>query len=268
MGTDDLKKLTLTQLRDLATAHTVPGAAKLKKDELIAKLAAKLSVPAPAGALRAPGPPAGSSSASKPVAPAPRTGPEPGLPIPNRYGRDRLVLMIQDPWHVFAYWEVAPESLARAAAAAGQEWAAVLLMHTPHGVESREVDLNGGNYYLAVAPGTTLRAELALRDREGRLQVLASSNELTTPAAGPSERQDETWMAVDETFSELLDRAGLPGSSPSSVERLSSAAVARRTVLWNLVKVDNRSLFSGTLPLGLSSGGPSSSALSSRHLTQ
>lgn len=274
MGTDDLKKLTLIQLRDLAAAHAVPGAAKMKKDDLVAKLAAKLARPAPAGAISGgrvavPSSLATGSSHSAPVAPA-RTGPEPGLPIPDRYGRERLVLMVQDPWHIFAYWEISPEGLARVAAAAGEGWAAVLLVQTRHGVESREVDLTGGNYYLAVAPGTTIRAELALRDSQGRLHPLASSNEITTPAAGPSDRQDETWMAVDETFSELLDRAGLPGSSGSSVERLSSAALARRTVLWNLVKVDSRSMFSGTLPAavpgGLSSGSLSSTSLSSRDL--
>lgn len=273
MGIDDLKKLTLVQLRDLGAAHGVVGAAKLKKDDLVAQLAAKLAAPAPAGAISLPSsrvstPSSQSSSTTSAPPPAPRTGPEPGLPIPDRYGRDRLVLMVQDPFHIFAYWEVSPETLARVAQAAGPGWAAVLLVHGPHGVESREVDVNGGNYYLAVAPGSTLRAELALRDASGRLHPIAASNSIATPAAGPSDRQDETWMAVDETFSELLDRAGLPGASGSSVERLSSAALARRTVLWNLVKVDNRSLSSLGLaaPLGLSSGSLSSTTLSSRDL--
>lgn len=272
MSINDLKKLTLSQLRDLATAHAVAGAAKLKKDELIAKLAAKLTAPAPAGAIsmptgRAPAPSslALGSSSTKPAAPA-RIGPEPGLPIPDRYGRDRLVLMVQDPWHIFAYWEINPDSLARISAAAGPGWATVLLVQTAHGVESREVDVHGGNYYLTVAPGSTLRAELALRDQHGRLHLLATSNEIITPAAGPSDRQDETWMAVDETFGELLNRAGLPGSSGSSSERLSSAAVARRTVLWNLVKVDSHSMSSGILQGGLSSRSLSSLSLSSREL--
>ena len=70
-------------------------------------------------------------------------------------------------------------------------------------------------------------------------------------------------MAVDETFNELLDRAGLPGSSASSSERLSSADLARRTVLWNLITVESHPLSSTALPLGLSSA-----SLSSRNLPQ
>ncbi len=259
MRTDELSRLSLQDLRDLAAAHGVTDVAALAKEALVQRLATRLSAPVPAGAA-AIGVPSGQigapsmgpmgSSASAPAAPVRRDGPDPGLPIPDRYNRDRLVLMVQDPFHVFAYWEVTPETAAGARAAAGDHGATVLLLETPNGQESREVDLSGGNYYLSVAPGTTYAAQLAVRDAQGRLHVLARSNRVTTPAATVSSRQDEAWMTVDETFGELLDLAGLPGQSGSSVQRLSSAQVGQRIVTWSVHQVDSRAMFSGVLSGG------------------
>lgn len=259
-----LNKLTVAQLRDLATAHRIPGASKAKKNDLVEALAAALTVAPPQGALKpptgaapAPGPltHGSSSSTTAPPAPAAPRGPEPGLPIPDSYGRDRLVLMAQDPWHVFAYWEVTPGTLERVRASAGGPGWIVLVVETPNGREVREVDLAGGNYYLTVAPDAEYHAELALRDGTGRLHTLAISNRIRTPPAAPSARTDEAWMAIDETFHELLDRAGLPGAGGSSAG-LSSAELARRVVAWNLTHVDQQALFSGLLqraPSSLSS---------------
>lgn len=216
MNADQLAKLTLKDLRALAAGRGVANSAKLKKDELIAALAQAMAgerrePPAPAAA------PAGSSAppqAAQAWQPAP---PEHGLPIPDAYGRDRLVLMVQDPSHVFAYWEVTPATLDRIRAEAGGHGAAVLVLHGPGGAEQREVDLAGGNYYLAVAPGSAYEAELCLRAPDGRLIRIAASNRIHTPAAGPSWRTDESWMEVDESFQDLLALAGVPGSIGSSM---------------------------------------------------
>jgi len=254
--TDELSRLSLPELRALAAAHGLADVATLDKEALVRRLAARLSAPVPAGAaalgvpsgqVAAPAAAPAGSSHSAPAAPVRRDGPDPGLPIPDRYGRDRLVLMVQDPFHVFAYWEVTPETAAGAQAAAGPHAATVLLIETPNGQESREVDLAGGNYYLAVAPATAYAAQLAVRDAQGRLHVLARSNRVTTPAANVSTRQDEAWMTVDETFGELLDLAGLPGQSGSSVQRLSSTQFGQRIVTWTISHVDSRAMFSGVL---------------------
>jgi hypothetical protein len=136
--------------------------------------------------------------------------------------------------------------LARVRNEAGGDGSIVLMVETANGREIREVDLHGGNYYLTVAPDADYRAELALRGPDGRLHILAISNRIRTPAGAPSERTDEAWMAIDETFHELLDRAGLPGSGGNSAD-LSSAALARRVVAWNLTHIDQQALFSGLL---------------------
>ncbi len=168
------------------------------------------------------------TSSSNAARPAPKPtqvkGPDPGLPVPDRYGRDRLVLMVQDPHHLFAYWELTPATLDRARSAAGGAGTPVLAISVGGNTEYREVDLRGGNYYLAVAPDRDYTAELALRDPQGRLHVLARSNSVATPAPGVSTHVDEQWMGVDETFHELLELAGLPGKAGGMSSGAGSAA--------------------------------------------
>lgn len=231
MTAEELMRLTVKDLRALAERHGVTGHARLRKDQLIGALLPLITAkphkvaPLPASA------PAGSSSANnvQVAHSAPHRGPDPGLPIPESYGVDRLVLLVQDPHHIFAYWEISPGTYARIAAAAGNGAAQVLILHTPSGPEQREIDLRGGNYYLSVAPGSTYRAEIALRGKDGKLHQLAVSNFVQTPAAGPSARTDATWMEVDETFHELLALAGLPGQDPvGSLARLQARTLETR----------------------------------------
>lgn len=222
MTADQLASLPLKELRALAAGRGIARSAKLSKDELVAALQTALGgerrePPAPASA------PAGSSAPPQPGQawqPAPR---DYGLAVPDAYGRDRLVLLVQDPSHIFAYWEISPETLERVRNAAGPGAAAVLVLHTQAGSEQREVDLAGGNYYLAVAPGSSFTAELCLRDASGKLHRIATSNRIGTPVAGPSWRTDEAWMEVDESFDDLLALAGVPGQAGSSGNMIGSS---------------------------------------------
>ncbi len=200
-----------------------------------------------------PGAPTARSSSSllapaKAPAPAPIVGPNPGLPIPEHYNQDRLVLMVQDPHHVFAYWELLPETIARIGRQAQNTSTPVLAIHVGGNTEFREVDLRGGNYYLAVLPDQDYEAELALRDRHGKLHTLARSNRVHTPAPTISSRVDEQWMGVDEGFHELLELAGLPGHLQGASGAGSAARLAdQRLVAWSWQNHGVTSLSSATL---------------------
>ncbi len=160
-------------------------------------------------------------------------GANPGLPIPDHYGRDRLVLMVQDPLHIFAYWELQADTVARAIndTHGGDP---VLVIHTSGNTETRSVDLRGGNYYLSVSANQDYEAELALRSTNGALHVLVRSNKVRTPAPSISQRVDEQWMGIQNTegsFDELLELAGLPGqvAGANSISRLRD----QRSATWN-----------------------------------
>jgi hypothetical protein len=247
MTPEQLMGMSVKELRSLAGEKGVPRAAKMRKEELVQALMPHSRGPHPGSPVIKPVLPAmaGTSSSSTMAAPAamPRGGSDPGLPIPDRYSRDRLVLMVQDPQHVFAYWEVTPERLEEVRRHAGDNATPVLVLMTSGGNEQREIDLRGGNYYLSVSPNGSYQAQLALRDRHGRLHALAISNQITTPAASVSPRTDEQWMAVDETFHELLAMAGLPGQVGSSLARFSD----QRLAAWNWKETGVRPFSSGSI---------------------
>ncbi len=279
MKSAELEGMSVKELRAMAAIKGVARATKLTKSELIAALSARQS-PAPVAA-RGPAKAsdgaqrrrkqatftstakpdlAGPSSSglrpavpAKPPAAAAAPPSDPGLPVPPHYGHDRLVLMVQDPQHIFAYWEISSETLSQVQARIGGQAMPVLIVHTSSGHEYREVDLRGGNYYLSVAPAGQYEAELALRDALGQLHPLARSNKVTTPVPSVSTRVDERWMGVDESFHELLELAGLPGHPrpASSASRLAD----QRLAAWNWERI-----------AGLGSGSLSSHSLSSREL--
>ena len=261
MKADQLQHMTVKELRSLAAQLGVAKASRLLKDELIAALS-----PKPAGGKKAseaspraakpaarPAPrrtrkrtsftaPSGASSSSAvassappqaaPAKPAVAATAPAGLAIPDQYGRDRLVLLVQDPHHIFAYWELRPETVGRAQAQAGGTGTPVLVLRTGATAEYREVDLRGGNYYLAVAPSGSYAAELALRDSNGHLHALAASNTVATPAPSVSTRIDEQWLGVDETFDELLELAGLPGQTRTFSSINAARLAERRLATW------------------------------------
>lgn len=248
MTPSELQHKTVKDLRRIAGEYDLPNRTRLTKTELIQAIAAALARSGDAPTvLAAPtasaAPLLGSSTAAstpasstppqavpaKPVEPPPTT--DPGLPIPDRYGQDRLVLLVQDPSHLFAYWELADGTLQRVLeAAADGERTPVLVIHGTNGSEQREVDLGGGNYYVSVSSGSRFNADLALRDRNGGLTVIVSSNPVQTPPSGPSEHTDEQWMAVDSSFHELLTQAGLPGQTGASAELVAKERLRSR--LW------------------------------------
>jgi hypothetical protein len=244
MSSESFERMSVQELRDVAAAYGVTGVQTMSKADLVTALTRqagkRVSAKAPAMESLS----STSLSDNKNAATDVQRGPDPGLPIPNRYGRERLVLMVQDPFHLFAYWELSDQAIERARTEVGELGTTVLVLQTENGSEQREVDLRGGNYYLAVAPNAVYEAQIALRDSRGKLFTLLKSNRVSTPAANVSTRTDESWMAVDETFGELLQMAGLPGQLGSSMNR--PAESNQRTVAWEWKDTAVKTLSSGS----------------------
>ena len=166
--------------------------------------------PSPPGEVRVPA-----------VAPEPlrATAIEDPFMLPMGYGDDRIVLMVKDPWWLFAYWEIQPgtERAARAH----------LLPHEVPGLQSilRVYDVTGidfpaqpahrtfdiglsglaTNWYIQTdAPNRSFIVDIGLLAHTGRFLLLARSNRVTTPRFGPSEVLDEAWMTTDEAYWTLL----------------------------------------------------------------
>ena len=187
----------------------------------------------PAVAATPPAPKAAPRVSATAARPAPRSWEE-GFTIPNGYGDDRLVLLVKDPWWVYAYWEVQP-SLERQVRSqlAPEEVSGVQTVLRVYDVTGRnfpdepahawiDVALSGlaTSWYVHVnAPDRWFIAEVGLLTTRGRFLTLVRSNRVATPRSGPSDVIDERWVTTDETFWKLFgSSAGLGmGSSPQQL---------------------------------------------------
>lgn len=131
--------------------------------------------------------------------------------LPTGYGKDRIVVMVRDPYWLHCYWELTRHAIQRAEAALGQEWHAskpvlrlldVTSQDTTSSAEStvRDIHIHGGcnNWYIDVAnPPRSYRVDIGYLAPSGRFYVLARSNVVTTPRAGVSDVIDENWADID-----------------------------------------------------------------------
>ncbi len=131
--------------------------------------------------------------------------------LPAGYGKDRIVVMVRDPYWLHAYWELTRSAVQRAEAALGQDWHGArpilrLLDVSSHETTStsesivRDIEIHGGvnNWYVDVNnPPRSYRIDIGYLARGGQFYVLARSNVVTTPRAGLSDVIDENWSDID-----------------------------------------------------------------------
>lgn len=136
--------------------------------------------------------------------------------------RDRLVVMVRDPYWLHAYWEISPQSVARGRSALGQHWHSsrpvlrVFRIASDDGAKlERVVEIHGGvsNWYVDVQePPTSYRLEIGYQASGGEFYCLARSNTVTTPAPGSADTVDRNWADVAENADQIFAMSG--GYSP------------------------------------------------------
>ncbi len=244
MSPATLRSYTCKDLARMAKERGVPGWHAMRKDELVTALV-KLSRKKRAnrnGKHKGPVPP---HKRGKLAAVAPKKNPRTRRRISqlqskleqiknlaanqgeDRVIRDRLVVMVRDPYWLHAYWEVAPQSVDRARAAMAQAWHAakpVLRLYHVHedgsSVVSRDIEIHGGvrNWYVDVQdPPQTFRMEIGYRSEDGSFFCLARSNTVTTPPAGTSDALDDNWADVAENADRIFAMSG--GYSPQGTSQ-------------------------------------------------
>jgi hypothetical protein len=156
--------------------------------------------------------------------------------LPRSYGRDRIVVMVRDPFWLHCYWELTRQSVQRAEAALGQEWHTArpilrLLDVTSEDTTSaaegvvRDLDIHGGcnNWYIDVhSPPRSYRIDIGYLTKSGRFYVLARSNVVTTPRAGVSDVIDENWTDIQQNYEKIYALSGGydPGASSLELKKL------------------------------------------------
>jgi len=153
--------------------------------------------------------------------------------LPAGYGKDRIVVMVRDPYWLHCYWELTRHAIQRAEAALGQEWHGArpilrLLDVSTHDTTStsestvRDIEIHGGcnNWYLDVQnPPRSYRVDIGYLAKTGRFYVVARSNVVSTPRAGVSDIIDENWADIDSKKADrIYAMSGGFGPTASSLE--------------------------------------------------
>jgi hypothetical protein len=151
---------------------------------------------------------------------------------PNRRTKERIVVMVRDPYWLHAYWEVKRQSVERVQAAMSQDWHTarpyLRLLEVSDGGNSsaserviRDIEVHGGvsNWYVHVdnSPGS-YRLELGYMGSTGRFYALVRSNVVNTPEPGSSDAIDENWSDVAENFDKIYAMSGGYSTDNNSLE--------------------------------------------------
>jgi len=181
--------------------------------------------------------------------PLPKPAAPPAPPdLPAAYGLDRLVLLVRDPYWLYAYWEITATKQEEFANTYGPAaWTAsrpVLRVYDVTGVDFNGRNANSfldisiseqaDNWHIPVGqPNRSFCLDLGRLFPDGRFVTLLRSNVVTTPRADLSECLDEEWMWIEGLYRTYRPQFGL--SSPLVLAELGAGARA--------------------LPLGISSPG-------------
>lgn len=142
--------------------------------------------------------------------------------------KDRLVVMVRDPYWLHAYWEIAPRSVERAQSAMGQNWHGTTPVLRVFRVATdgtaalhREISIHGGvnHWYVDVQnPPQQYRMEIGYLSAGGQFYSLARSNTVTTPPAGTSDSVDENWTDIDQNADRIFAMSGGYSDRGTSLE--------------------------------------------------
>ena len=146
---------------------------------------------------------------------------------PQESKRDKLVVMVRDPYWLHAFWELSQRSVDRAQAALGQHWHSAhptlrVYSVTDTGIEAleKEIVIHGGvcNWYVDVQdPPCEFRMEIGYLTDRGSFYCLARSNTVNTPTASTSDAADDNWADVAAHADRIYAMSG--GYSPKGTSR-------------------------------------------------
>ncbi|MFO7906822.1 MAG: DUF4912 domain-containing protein [Planctomycetota bacterium] len=146
-------------------------------------------------------------------------------PVP---GKDRIVLLVRDPYWLQACWDVTRQSVRRAEAALAEHWhtcrPVLRLIEVERGGTTstserlvREIQVHGGvrNWYIDIKDSPKrYRVELGYLAENGRFYAISRSNVVTTPRPGSIDAVDENWAGIAENYERIYALSG--GYEPST----------------------------------------------------
>jgi len=152
--------------------------------------------------------------------------------FPQGYGDNKIVVMIRDPWWIFAYWEITHQRENEVRSVIGHKGLApvksILRVYDVTDIafdgknahKSFDIDLAGlaTSWYINV--GTPNRAwvvDIGILASNNEFFVLARSNVVRTPRFGMSEIVDEEWMCQEDEYWKIFGLSGGFGMGKTSL---------------------------------------------------
>ncbi|MFY8200893.1 MAG: DUF4912 domain-containing protein [Pirellula staleyi] len=137
-------------------------------------------------------------------------------------GKDRMILMVRDPYWLHAHWDITRQSVDRAKASLAENWHTVkpilrLLKMDDSGTTSnaesvdRDIEIHGGvrNWYIEVNnPPSRFRMLMGYLTANNRFYELARSNTVTTPVPGGKEASDDHWADIATDAEHIYSMSG------------------------------------------------------------
>lgn len=229
MTRQQLQACTKEKLTAMARRRGIAGSEKMPKDEIIRAIIRKLKkaragaampasrkvvrpLPQQAVARRTSRTPRAIRAVSRAKPAKSPIEPKPPRELQAKHSKDRLIVMVRDPYWLHCYWELTRHALHRAEAALGQDFHGsrpilrlfdVSSQDTTSSSEAplRDIEIHGGcnHWYLEVArPPRSYRVDIGYLSKHGRFFVLSRSNIVTTPRAGATDTGDDNWADIDE----------------------------------------------------------------------
>jgi hypothetical protein len=136
----------------------------------------------------------------------------------GRVSRDRLVVLVRDPYWLHAWWELSERSIERSRSALGQKWhqaqpALQLYRIDEDGAAAfeRKIPIHGGvnNWYIDVQdPPASYQMEIGYALESENFYTLAKSNTVLTPTPGSRQVIDKNWSDIAENADRIYAMSG------------------------------------------------------------
>lgn len=242
MTASTLKSYTCKDLAQMARSEGITGWHSMRKDELVAALVRAKRKSQGKGAVK--------SAVTKKLQQRPTASPErlrvqreisrvqqesaerknlsctsEGRPEPQK---DRIVVLVRDPYWLHVCWEITQQSVERARSVLGQDWHGsaptlrlIRVLDGGGGRLERCIEIHGGvsNWYVDVSdPPNSYRVEIGYRATGGEFYCLARSNTVTTPVPGSADVVDNNWTDVAENADRIYAMSGGYSADGASME--------------------------------------------------
>ena len=162
-----------------------------------------------------------------------------GLPIPSHYDIDVMRVLVQDPFHLYVYWQLKDNPYDRLARLFpnGDFHTVLKLVDETTNIAVLFDAAFGRNYWFSVFPDRTYKVELGVRSAQYGYIKLLTSNAVTTPRGTISDQEDVEpayQISADEYVQVLRESHLVPARAftPEGVLHLPGETLEEQAAWW------------------------------------